>query len=173
MYVANRDDFLACLDRHPDRNGLEVFALAKRQFLDVVDEVGFNGFGGHDWEVMNRVSRVFGDRDDTPALWGMVFIDLWFYSNFGGRHWDELVRRDPANVRYAIQAAHWVFAVYSADGGRALAAIIDRCRCWDVAERCISQVRDDGLRGWWLRRVLPQTRRHPLCWKTVQKGDGP
>src|SRR5215218_486826 len=122
MNVANRDDFLACLHRDPTLVGLEVFALARRHFLAVVDEAGFDNFGGHDWEVMNRVSWVFGDRDDTPALWGMVFLDLWFCSNFGGRHWEELVARDPANVRYAIQAAYWVFAVSSADGGRALAA---------------------------------------------------
>ena len=29
MQVASREDFLACLDRYPDRNQLEVFAHAK------------------------------------------------------------------------------------------------------------------------------------------------
>src|SRR5262249_12061788 len=71
------------------------------------------------------------------ALWGMVFIDMWYCSNFGGRHWAELVSRDPANVRFAIQAAYWVFAVSGADGGPALAAILNRCRCWEVAEQYV------------------------------------
>ena len=82
---------------------------------------------------------------------------------FGGRHWEELVRRAPSNVRYAIQAAHWVFRVSSADGGPALAAIIDRCRCWAVAETFIPKERGNALRAWWLRSVLPRRSRHPLC----------
>jgi hypothetical protein len=173
LNVADRDDCLACLDHHPTLAGLEVLALARRHFLAVLDEVGFDNFGGHDWEIMNRVSWVFGDRDDTPALWGMVFLDLWFCSNFGGRHWEELVARDPANVRYAIEAAQWVFTVSSADGGRALAAILDRCYCWAVAEPFIPKERGSSLRHWWLQSVLPWRGTRFAGGRGRGKGGGP
>jgi len=150
MNVANRQD----LDQYDSRNGLEVFAHAKRHLLAAVDEVGFDDFGGHDYEVVGRLAETLHDRDSDAALWGMVFIDLWFCSNFGGRHWSDLVARDPANIKYAVQAAHWVFAVSGANGGRALAAILNQYRCWRLAEQYISHQSDNGLRGWWDASVL-------------------
>jgi hypothetical protein len=161
MDVADRHDFLTCLDQYPECNELEVRAHAKRHFLFAVDEVGFSNFGGRDYEVMGRLSESLGALDSEASLWGMVFIDLWHCSNFGGRHWAELVARDPANVRYAIQAAHWVFAVSGADGGRALAAILNRCRCWGIAEQYIPRQQGDGLRRWWETRVLPRREPYP------------
>jgi len=155
MNVANRQDFLACLDQHDGRNGLEVFAHAKRHLLAAIEEVGFGDFGGHDYEVVGRLAETLHKHDSDTALWGMVFIDLWYCSNFGGCHWSELVVRDPANIGYAIQAANWVFAESGADGGPALAAILNQCRCWSVAEQYISQHSDDGLRGWWAASVVP------------------
>ena len=155
MEVANRDDFLACLDRCPERNELEVFAHAKRHLLDAVVEVGFDDFRGHDYEVIGRLSDAIHGRGTEAALWGQVFIDLWYCSNFGARHWAELVARDAENVRYAIQAAHWVFAASGADGGPALAAILNRRRCWGVAQQHVSLQDSDGLRAWWAGSVLP------------------
>jgi hypothetical protein len=159
MKVANRLDFLACLDRYPERNDLEVFAHAKRHLLAAADEVGFDDFRGSDYEVIGRLGQVLSGRDSEAALWGMVCIDLWYCSNFGGRHWAELVARDSANARYAIQAAYWVFAVSAADGGPALAAILNRCRCWGVAEQYIPRQPGDWQRGWWERSVLPRRER--------------
>jgi hypothetical protein len=155
MEVANRDDFLACLDRYPERNGLEVFAHAKRHLLDALAEVGFDDFRGHDYEVIGRLSEALYGRGTEASLWGQVFIDLWYCSNFGGPHWAELVARDAANARYAVQAAYWVFAVSGADGGRALAALLDRCKCWDAVEQCIPRQAGDWQRQWWQRSVLP------------------
>jgi hypothetical protein len=137
MEVANRDDFLACLDRYLERYGLEVFAHSKRHLLDAVAEVGFGDFRGHDYEVIGRLSEAMYGHGTEAALWGQVFIDLWYCNNFGGTHWAELVARDPANARYAVQAAYWVFAVSGADGGRVLAAVLNRCGSWVVAAECI------------------------------------
>jgi hypothetical protein len=156
MEVANRDDFLACLDRSPERNGLEVFAHAKRHLLDAVAEVSFDDFRGHDYEVIGRLSEALYGRGTEAALWGQVFIDLWYCSNFGGSHWVELVARDPANARYAVQAAYWVFAVSGADGGPALAAILNHSRCWAVAEQSVPRQPGDWQRAWWQRSVLPR-----------------
>jgi hypothetical protein len=155
MNVANRQDFLACLDQHDGRNALEVFAHAKRHLLVAVDEVGFDDFGGHDYEVVGRLAETLDEGDSDAALWGMVFIDLWYCSNFGGRHWFNLLSRDPANARFAIEAAHWVFEVSGANGGPTLASLINKCRCWDVAQQYVSRQSDHGLRGWWQACVLP------------------
>jgi hypothetical protein len=155
MNVVNRQDFLACLDKHDGRNGLEVFAHAKCHLLLAVEEVGFVDFGGHDYEVVGRLAESLHERDSDAALWGMVFIDLWYCSNFGGRHWFNLVARDPANVRFAIEAAHWVFAVSGANGGPTLASLINKRRCWDVAQKYVSRQFDERLRGWWKACVLP------------------
>jgi hypothetical protein len=163
MNVGNRQDFLACLDQHDDRNGLEVFAHAKRHLLVAVDEVGFDDFGGHDYEVVGRLAETLHERDNDAALWGRVFIDLWYCSNFGGRHWSELVARDPANITYAIQAAHWVFAVSGANGGPALAAVLNQRRCWDVAEQYMSQHAERWLREWWAASVVPLRERGITC----------
>jgi hypothetical protein len=155
MDVANREDFLAYLDRDSSRNGLEVFEFSKRHLLAAVDDVGFDDFQGPDYEVMWRLERAIGQRDSEAALWGRVYIDLWHCRNFGDRHWYELVARDPAGIRYAIQAAYWVFVMSGADGGPALAALIDRCGCWDVARQYILRQAGDGLRSWWQGNVLP------------------
>jgi len=155
MDVANRNDFFACLDQYPDRNELEVFAHAKRYLLAAVDQVGFGDFVGHDYEVMGRLSEALNAQNNEASLWGLAFIDLWYCSNFGGRHWVELVARDSANARYAIQAAHWVFAVSGANGAPALAAILNRCRCWEVAQQYVPPRSATGLCGWWEKCVLP------------------
>lgn len=65
------------------------------------------------------------------------------------------VSRDPGNARYAVQAAYWVFVVSGADGGPTLASILNRCRCWAVAERSLPSQPGDGQRAWWQRSVLP------------------
>lgn len=156
MDVANRQDFLACLDRYPDRNGLAVFVHAKRHLIAAIDEVGFDGFHGPDYEVVGRLAERLYGRESEAAMWGLAFIDLWYCSNFGDRHWGELVARDAANVRYAIEAAYWLFAVSGADGGPALAAILNRCKCWGVAEQCIPRQAGDWQRDWWQRSVLPR-----------------
>lgn len=158
MEVNNRDDFLACLDCYPERNELQVFVHAKRCLLDAVAEVGFDDFCGHDYEVIGLLSEALHGCGTEAALWGQVFIDLWYCSNFGGPHWAELVARDPANARYAVQAAYWVFAVSGADGGRALAALLNRYKGWAAAEQGISRQAGDWQRQWWQRSVLPHRR---------------
>lgn len=155
MKVANRQDFLACLDCCPKRNALEVFVHAKLHLLAALAEVGFDDFRGHDYEVMGLVAKVLYNQESDAALWGLVFVDLWYCSNFGGQHWDKLINRDLANVRFAIQAAQWVFAVSGADGGRTLAALISRCGCWHAAQRHIPREMGNQLRWWWTHNVLP------------------
>lgn len=159
MDVANREDFLACLDKHLSRNGLQVFAFSKRHLLTAVEEVGFEDFRGRDYEVISRLRELLRVHGSESALWGLVFIDLWYCSNFGGRHWEELVARDPANIRYAIEAAHWIFAVSKANGGRRLAVLINRYHCGSLSEQYIRQHPGDGLRAWWQCSVLPYTLR--------------
>jgi hypothetical protein len=161
MDVTNEADFLACLDQYPSRNDLEVFAFSKRHLLTVTKEVGFHDFLGHDYEVIDRLREVLCASASESSLWGLVFIDLWYCDNFGGHHWEELVTRDPGNICYAIQAAHWVFAVSGADGGRQLAALINRGDCGRLAEEYIRRQSIDGLREWWQRCVLPYTLRGP------------
>src|SRR5690349_24979363 len=99
MRITDRQDFLACLDLDdPSRNALEVFAFSKRHLIAAVDEVGFDDFHGADCMVLGRVGEALRQCDSEAALWGLVFIDLWFCRNFGGWQWGELVARDPANV---------------------------------------------------------------------------
>ncbi|HJZ56953.1 MAG TPA: hypothetical protein VKE74_18435 [Gemmataceae bacterium] len=159
MDVASRQDFLACLDRCPDRNGLEVFAHAKRHLIAALDEVDFDEFRGPDYEVIGRLTAALRDRETETALWGLAFVDLWYCSNFGRPHWAKLVSRDPANVRYAIEAAHRVFAVSGADGGPALAAIINQCRCWAIAEQYVPRAALDWEGSWWQGSVSPHRKR--------------
>jgi hypothetical protein len=156
MDIANRQDFLACLDRFSDRNRLEVFQHAKRWLLAAVDEVGFDDFRGHDYEVIGRLARALSGRDSDAALWGKVFIDLWFCSNFGGRHWEELIARNSANVLFAIEVVCWVRSVSRKDGSLALAGILKRLGCWKVAEQAIARLpARDGRRGCFEQSVLP------------------
>jgi hypothetical protein len=150
MYLVNRQNLLASLDR-PGREGLEVYAHAKRWLLIAAEEVSFDGFRGQDYEVMSRLSIALAGRDSEAALWARVFIDLWYCSDFGGRHWDQLVARDSANARFAIEAAFWVLCVSGKDSGPALTAVLNRFRCWWVAE----QVTDDGQRAWVQKSLLP------------------
>src|SRR5438874_1485268 len=98
MDVTNRQDFLVCLDRHPSLNELDVFTFSKKQLIIAINETGFEDFCGYDYEVMGRLGQVLRQRDSEAALWGLVFIDLWHCSNFGGQHWNELVARDCDNV---------------------------------------------------------------------------
>jgi hypothetical protein len=156
MDIANRQDFLACLDQYPERNHLEVFAHSKGHLVAAMDEVGFDDFQGRDYGVIGRLAQTLEGSDSEAALWGRVFIGLWYCSNFGGQHWVKLLKRNPENVRYAIQAAYWVFAISRANGGAALAAILNRSRCWNVAEQHIRQVGDKWQREWWQRSVLSQ-----------------
>jgi hypothetical protein len=160
MYVANRQDFIASLDQR-SRDGLEVCAHAKRWLLATVDEVGFADFRGEDYRVMSRLGGALSSRGSEAALWGKVFIDLWFCSNFGGRHWAQLVARDPANVGFAIQAAHWVFAQSRSDSAPALAAILNCCNCWMVAVQAIPVTNKEAHWRWFQQCVLPQRRLGP------------
>jgi hypothetical protein len=134
---------------------LEVFEFVKNRLLAAIDEVGFDDFQGEDREVFNRMMRALSQSPGETALWIQVFLDLWHCENFGGQHWAELIRRDSANVPYAIQAAYWVFASSSANGGRSLAAMINQCRCWRAAEEYILRQAGRGLRDWWQQSVLP------------------
>jgi hypothetical protein len=158
MKIANRQDFLACLDAKDkalDVFGLRAaFAFCKRHLLTAVDEVGFHDFLGEDYEVMGRLRSILSTRSSESALWGLVFIDIWYCSNFGGRHWAELVRRDPTSIRFAICVAYWVLMVSGSDGAFSLAAIINQRDCWDIAEQCIPQG-EENLRAWWYDSVLP------------------
>jgi hypothetical protein len=90
---------------------LEVYSNAMRHVRDAVAEVDFNDFRGQDYEVIGRLSQALHGRSTEAALWARVFIDLWYCNKFGGPHWAELVARDTANSRYAVQTAYWVFAV--------------------------------------------------------------
>jgi hypothetical protein len=159
MRINNRQDFLACLCGGLDRNELEVFLFARHHLLRAMDETGFDDFHGADCSILGRLAEGLQQCDSDAALWGLVFIDLWFCSNFGGRHWDELVARDPANVQYAIEAASWVVAVSGADGSHALAAIFNRHHRWGAADEFILRPSDKWFRSWWRRCVLP--RREP------------
>ncbi len=156
MPASHRKEFLDCLFSHPRwRRELEVFAYVKDRLLTAIDEVGFDDFQGEDREVIGRLFTALSPAHSEEALWVQVFLNLWHCNNFGGPHWVELIRRDTANVRYAILAAYWVFAVSSANGGRSLAAMINRCRCWRIAEQHIPRKTSDRLRQWWLHCVLP------------------
>ena len=158
MKIANRQDFLVCLDRTDKASNAfvrEMCAFCKPHLLTAVDEVGFRDFLGEDYEVMGRLAPILSAHSSESALWGLVLIDVWYCSNFGGRHWGELVSRDPTNIRFAIRAAYWVLLVSGADGASSLATIIDQHDCWDVAEQCISQGCEDALRAWWYDSVLP------------------
>jgi hypothetical protein len=155
MDVADRENFLACLDCDPDRNCVAVFAHAKRHLIAAIDETGFDDFHGPDFEVVGRLAEHLAGRTTEAALWGLAFIDLWYCSNFGGRHWGQLVAHDPGNARYAIEAAYWVFAVSGRDGGAALAGILNRCRCWGVAGQYVRGQAGKWQRAWWQRSVLP------------------
>jgi hypothetical protein len=155
MPVSRNKELLDCLFHRRPEGELEVFTFCLQHLHAAIEEAGFDDFSGHDYEVVNRMSWVVWERDSEAALWGRVFIDLWHCENFRPwPHWVELIRRDPTNVRYAIQAAHWVFAVSSANGGRALAAIINQCRCWRIADQYIPRQYGDRLRQWWLHSVL-------------------
>jgi hypothetical protein len=151
---ANKQEFLAYLDDKAI-DGLEVFAQAKRQLPAAVEEVGFDDFGGHDYEAMSRLHERLLGKQSEPALWGLVAVDLWFCNNFGGGHWARLIERDRANVRFAIQAAYWVFAVSGKNCAPALARLIKRGRCWNAAETYLREETDKGLRAWWRQSVLP------------------
>lgn len=159
MYVRNREDFLACLDRDQEVSQLEVFAHARQHLIAAVDDLGFNTFDGQDYEVMGRLWTALSSRDTDAALWGRVCIALWNCNNFGGPYWAELVARDTTNIRYAIEAAYWVFRVSRADGGRALAAILNHCACWDVAERFVPRAKADLQQVWWQRSVMPHRKK--------------
>jgi hypothetical protein len=56
--------------------------------------------------------------------------------------------RDPANIRYVIEVAYYVFAVSGAKGGRAPAETINQCHCWRIAEQHIPRQYGDRLRHW-------------------------
>ena len=105
---------------------------------------------------VGKVAEALRGRDTDAALWGLVFIDLWYCSNFGGPLWAQLMARDPNAVGLAIQAACWVHAVSGADGGPALAALLNRHRCWEIAEQCVRCSTMRWVRDWWRRSVLPQ-----------------
>jgi hypothetical protein len=156
MELANHQDFLACLDRYSERNALEVFAHSKARLLAVVEEIGFDDFLGHDYEVIGRLADTLHRKESEDALWGLAFIDLWYCSNFGGQHWEKLVAPNPTNSRYAIQAAFWVYLTSGADGGPALAAMLNRYGCWEIAERYIAEQAGDWQREWWQNSVLPR-----------------
>lgn len=155
MDVSNRQSFLACLDKYTSRNELDAFAHAKRHLIESADQIGFEDFVGPDYVVMGRLYDALRVQNSQASLWGLAFIDLWYCSNFGGCHWAELVTRDSANARYAIQAAHWVFTVSGANGAPALAAILNQCRCWEVAQNYVLRGSANGLQVWWERCVLP------------------
>lgn len=155
MRITSQQDFLASLFCEHTRNELAVFVHSRHYLLRAVDEIGFDDFRGADCTVLGRMSEALGRRSSEAALWGRVFIDLWFCSNFGGRHWDALVARDAGNVRYAIEAAFWVFAVSGADGGAALAAILNRHHCWDAATDYVPEWTVDAFVEWWRTCVLP------------------
>lgn len=155
MAILDRHDFIACLGGSPDLEDLEVFTHSRRHLIKALDEVGFEDFRGLDYEVMGRLGEALRGIQSEPALWGLVFIDLWYCSNFGGQHWSSLVARDVTNLRYAIEAAHWVVAESGSDGGATLAALINRCRGWGVAEQYVRLRAGTFLRGWWQHSVLP------------------
>jgi hypothetical protein len=162
MKIASRQDFLACLDRTDrasDAFGVafvrEVCAFCKPHLLTAVDEVGFHDFFGEDYEVLNRLSCTLSTHSGESALWGLVFLDIWYCNNFGGKQWSELVKRDATNIRFAIRVAYWVLMVSGADSASSLARIINQHDCWDVAYQWIRQGCEDDLRAWWYDSVLP------------------
>ena len=94
---------------------------AKRHLPAAVEEVSFDDFSGDDFEAMNRFhERLFGRkaiRTVGAGRFGLVVLQQL------AEHWWGLIQRDSANVRFAIQAAYWVFIVSGENCGPGLAAL--------------------------------------------------
>jgi hypothetical protein len=151
--------FLAAALERRANDGLEVFEHSRRHLLAAMEEIGFDDFSGKGYQVMNRLARRLHEHGRESALWGLVALDLWFCNNFGGSHWRALVERDQENVRFAIQAAYWVFIASSANGAFTLAMLINQSRCWDDAEQWVRSPAAKPVTDWWARDVLPYKKR--------------
>ena len=134
--------------------GFEVFALTEKSFLDALVELESLSFSGSDFHVMNEVGRKLQTRVDERSVWALAYIDLWFCSNFHKRYWRELVRLDHGNIRYAIQAAIYVFWSSGADGSASLGELIRECDCAAEASAVQSFLERPVWRDW-LSGALP------------------
>jgi hypothetical protein len=128
-------------------NGLsvcrEVFEVAGRFFQSWIQRYPKEELSGEDFMVVNELSASVQESplDETTA-WVSVFVSLYFCDNFPGFSepaWNWLLRHDPGNLRYAIQACRYVHLSSGASGWDALKHMIKQHIPNEVAKPILSE----------------------------------
>jgi hypothetical protein len=136
--------------------GFEVFEVTEGKVLACIEKVGFQSFSGPDDVVMDQLREELEKQHSEDAQWALAYIDLWNCSNFHGTYWRGLVWRDRRNIRFAIQAALYVWWSSGSDGSAALAGLIQDCSCTAEAKEYLQRLGEKSELDWWAKRVLPQ-----------------
>jgi hypothetical protein len=149
------EDSRAFVDGLPDwAQPLAVFELARQGMIACAEALEFDDFPLRPAPVDLFRHRIESDVSEN-ADWARIFIHLWFCGNFTRLYWVPLIRRDPGNIVYAIDACYFVYAVSGVDGASELKELIREFDCYDKAKAHFGGL---GLREcWqqeWVERVL-------------------
>jgi hypothetical protein len=134
--------------------GFEVFEVTEGKLLSCISGLDFQSFSGPDYLVMHRLREELEKQRGGDALWALAYIDLWYCSNFHGAYWRELVRQDCRNIRWAIQAALYVWWSSGSDSSAALAGLIQGCSCTAPAREYLGGLAERAEWDWWVKKVL-------------------
>jgi hypothetical protein len=103
---------------------------------------------------MHRLREALEKHGSEKAAWALAYIDLWYCTNFHRLYWGRLVQRDRRNIRFAIQAALYVWWSSGSDSSSALADLIAASSCWAEAREYLDDLSQVEDRDWWLDKVL-------------------
>jgi hypothetical protein len=132
----------------------EVFELSQSGLLQCIEAVGFSSFAGEDYVIMHQIQKAIEPLTTERACWARVCLDLWYCRNFHALHWGELVQHKPENVRYAIQAAYYVWASSGSDSAHALGRFLAGSAGGSIARPYLEGLRRDPYSSKWVDRVL-------------------
>lgn len=136
--------------------GFEVFALTEGKLLAAISRLGFQPQVRADYLAMHELREALLRQPGDETPWALAYIDLWYCSNFHGGHWRTLVCHDHRNIRYAIQAALYVWWDSGCDDPAEVARLIEDCACRSEAQAYLRDLAERPEWDWWVQRVLKQ-----------------
>src|SRR2546422_642758 len=110
----------------------DVFSVTDAKLRECIADLDDAVFSAQDYEIMGRLRKALVPNREA-VHWALAYIDLWFCANFHQAHWGPLVTLDRANIKFAIQAACYVWHQSSNDSSIPLARLVRDSDCWDEA----------------------------------------
>lgn len=124
------------------RPSFRLFENAHCGFVRALNAISRDEIPGAEHMAMSALGSSFSDAKSDESRWGLIFVELWFCSNFRAALWLDLVTSDRSSAPCAVEHCYWVWALSGANGSADLAKVLDQTGTWDVVEPKLREIGD-------------------------------